>query len=285
MPDRPMLLPDHPPGAEQSLETARRIGLPVLPPAEGPAAQPSCSPESVAVPLDVVAGAARIRGEVRVSTGPTTPADLLPLLRSLTDAIVGSAAQAAVAQGQTISCKKGCGACCRQLVPLPPTEARRIRDLVNELPQPRRSEIQARFAHARSRLQQAGLLEDLLDLGRVSKEQRREFALEYFRQGIPCPFLEEESCSIHPDRPLVCREYLVTSSAEHCARPTAETVRCVPLPARASKALARLDNDRPAEPERLVPLVLAPEWADAHNEDGPARPGPELLRDFLGHLS
>jgi Fe-S-cluster containining protein len=285
MPDRPILLPGHPPGGEQSLQTARRIGLPVLPAVEGPAAQPRCSQESVAVPLDRVAGAARIQGEIQVTTGPTTPADLLPLLRSLADAIVGSAAQAAQAQGQTISCKKGCGACCRQLVPLPPTEARRIRDLVKELPQPRRSEIEARFADARSRLQQAGLLEDLLDLGRVGKERRREFALEYFRQGIPCPFLEEESCSIHPDRPLVCREYLVTSFAEHCARPTAETVRCVPLPVRASNALARLDNDQPAEPERLVPLVLAPEWADTHAADGTGRPGPELLRDFFGHLS
>jgi Fe-S-cluster containining protein len=193
--------------------------------------------------------------------------------------------QAALAQGQTISCKKGCGACCRQLVPLPPTEARRLRDLVNELPQQRRSEIQARFADARSRLQQAGLLEDLLDLGRVRKERRGELALQYFRQGIACPFLEEESCSIHPDRPLVCREYLVTSAAEHCARPSAASVRCVPLPVRASRALARLDNDESAEPVRLVPLVLAPEWADAHAEEVAARPGPELLRDFFGHLS
>ena len=34
---------------------------------------------------------------------------------------------------------------------------------------------------------------------------------EYFQLGIPCPFLEEESCSIYHDRPITCREYLVTS--------------------------------------------------------------------------
>jgi Fe-S-cluster containining protein len=235
--------------------------------------------------LDLVAGAARIRGEVRVTTGPTTPADLLPVIRSLAEALVGSAVEAARAQGHAISCEKGCGVCCRQLVPIPPTEARRIRDLVHDLPEPRRSEIRGRFTDARRRLQQAGLLEDLLDLGRVSKERRTEFGLTYFRQGIPCPFLEEESCSIYAERPLVCREYLVTSSAEHCARPTAETVRCVPVPALASKALARLDSNQPAGPARLVPLVLAPDWADAHSEDLPARPGPELLRDFFGCVS
>jgi hypothetical protein len=35
--------------------------------------------------------------------------------------------------------------------------------------------------------------------------------VRYFLQGVACPFLEAESCGIHPDRPLACREYLVTS--------------------------------------------------------------------------
>src|SRR5262249_44102212 len=160
------------PGREHSRQLAQRIGLPVLPAAEGPAAQPGCSRESVAVPLDVVAGAARIQGEVRISKGPTTPADLLPLLQSLADALLRPAGRPAVAEGARVAGKHGGGAGRRLLVPPPPTGARRIRDLVNKLPQPRRSEIQARFADARSRLQQAGLLEDLLDLGRVGEERR-----------------------------------------------------------------------------------------------------------------
>jgi Fe-S-cluster containining protein len=248
--------------------------LPVLPAAE-----------SVAVPLDVVAGAARIQGEVRVSTGPTTPADLLPVLQSLTDAIVESTVQTVRAQGYTITCKKGCGACCRQLVPISATEARRLRNLVNELPEPRRSEIQARFRYAQRRLQQAGLLTNLLDLGHETKEQRQALALDYFYQGIPCPFLNEEACSIHPDRPLICREYLVTSVAAHCARPRPETVRRIAIPTQVSKALLRLESDPPGKTERMVPLVLALQWADAHPEDWPVRPGPELLGDFFAQLA
>jgi len=34
-----------------------------------------------------------------------------------------------------------------------------------------------------------------------------------------------------------------------------------------------------------VPLALAPEWADAHPESTPPRPGPELLKELLGHLA
>ncbi len=44
-------------------------------------------------------------------------------------------------------------------------------------------------------------------------------ARRYFHLGIACPFLEDESCSIHADRPISCREYLVTSPAVNCADP------------------------------------------------------------------
>ena len=49
--------------------------------------------------------------------------------------VVGVAVEDAVAEGETISCKKGCGACCRQLVPISQVEARRIRDLVEAMPE------------------------------------------------------------------------------------------------------------------------------------------------------
>jgi Fe-S-cluster containining protein len=239
----------------------------------------------VTVPLDVPLAAGRLRGAVQVPSGPATPRDLLPVLQGLADAIVGSAVQAAETRGQTISCKKGCGACCRQLVPLSPTEARRLRDLVNGLPEPRRSAVLARFADARERLEAAGLLEQLYHPERLPAEHRQAFGMEYFRQGIPCPFLEDESCSIHPDRPLICREYLVTSPAEDCARPSAAAVRCVPLPGRASRAATRLGAGAAPAAGRWVPLVLALGWADAHPTEPPARPGPEVLREFLGHLA
>jgi Fe-S-cluster containining protein len=237
----------------------------------------------VTVPLDVPLAVGRLGGAVQVPAGPATPRDLLPVLQGLTDAIVGSAVRAAEARGQTISCKKGCGACCRQLVPVSETEARRLRDLVNDLPEQRRSAVLARFADARERVEAGGLLEQLRHPERLPAEQRKAFGLAYFRQGIPCPFLEEESCSIHPDRPLICREYLVTSPAEHCARPSAAAVRCVPLPGRVSRAATRLGAEPAAG--RWVPLVLALEWADAHPTEPSARPGPELLRELLGHLA
>src|SRR5262249_15943606 len=152
-----------------------------------------------------------------------------------------------------VSCKKGCGACCRQLVPVSQVEARYLRDLVEQLPEPRRSQIRARFDEARRLLAQSGLLDKLFHTDQWTEEEYNAVGRDYFQQGIPCPFLEEESCSIHPDRPITCREYLVTSPAGNCAQPTSGAVRTIPFPFKMWWALARFDP-LPAD-TRYVPWV------------------------------
>jgi Fe-S-cluster containining protein len=208
------------------------------------------------------------------------------MVQSFTDAVVEASVTATEEQGQKISCKKGCGACCRQLVPIAETEARHIRDVIAALPEPRQTEIRARFTEARRRLEAAGLLEKLLHTDQQWVEgESVSFGLQYFRQGIPCPFLEEESCSIYADRPIACREYLVTSPAENCARPTAETVQCIKLPLKVWTAVARCDKVPPsARFIRWAPLILAPEWAETHAEEPPPRPGPELLKELFEYM-
>jgi Fe-S-cluster containining protein len=208
----------------------------------------------------------------------------LPLYRSLAESFVAAAVANATDEGRTVSCRKGCGACCRQLVPISELEARRIGEVVAELPEPRRTQVRARFEAARARLDAAGLLELLEQPGRIPAADARTFGLRYFTQGIPCPFLEDESCSIYEERPIACREYLVTSPPENCARPTPETIDCVAVPAQVSRAIRWLTADAGAPRASWVPLILAPHWAAAHPHE-PPRPGPDLLRELFGRLS
>jgi Fe-S-cluster containining protein len=225
-----------------------------------------------------------LEAAVPVPTGPARPRVLLPVIQQLTNALVGMGESLVAGRGETISCKAGCGACCRQLVPVSETEARHLRDLVEVMPEPRRAAVKARFADALKRVAGAGLLDPL--------ERRAEGAvtsavgLDYFRLGIPCPFLEDESCSIHPDRPLSCREYLVTSPAEHCTAPTRDNIRRVPTPGFAMSAFATLDGPQPGgKGVRWVPLVLALEWAGANPEPPAAETGPDLFARFMRVLT
>jgi Fe-S-cluster containining protein len=205
------------------------------------------------------------------------------MLRDLTDEVVSRAVRASEARGAPISCKAGCGACCRQLVPISQTESHTIRELVEDLPPERRAEIERRFSAAREKLDAAGLLETALDPTRLegaSAEAFEAFHMRYFHLKIPCPFLEEESCSIHPERPLICRQYLVTTPAEACAAPSAETISKVPLAANVDDALTLATGDRRSKLE-WVPLAVALEWSKLHPEEEEGVPGGELLGQTL----
>src|SRR5262249_10382841 len=200
-----------------------------------------------------------LRAKLTVPAGPTQLIQLLPLIRSLSDHVVNATAQTLEEQGRKISCKKGCGACCRQLVLISEVEARRIDELVQELPEPQRTLVRARFAEARRRLEEAGLLDQLSRAEEWTDQLYQGLATDYFQLRIPCPFLEDESCSIHPDRPITCREYLVTSPAPNCAQPSPETIERVRLPLKVFNALARMEVPESTHfLERYVPLILAP---------------------------
>jgi Fe-S-cluster containining protein len=251
------------------------------------ATDPGPGSETITANAVLNLGTARVRVSMTVPKRPVALGDLLPILRSLAGAIVDQAVATETAEGKTISCRKGCGACCRQIVPLTEIEARQIRDLVEALPEPRGTEVRNRFAAARRRLEESGLIEKLVHPERFSDDElrHRDLGLDYFRLGIACPFLEEESCSIHPERPIACREYLVTSDARHCAEPSLETVQVVPLPGKVSTAVTLIGVDAARRFTRWVPLILALEWAETHPDELPPRPGPDWLRDLFFRLT
>lgn len=182
----------------------------------------------------------RVAGSVPGGECATT--DLVPLLQGLANAIVAAASRQSAA-AKTISCGPGCGACCRQLVPISLTEAAYLRDVVLPmLPEDHRQRVVHRLAEAAATLRKSQLLQVLRELPDEPDPARRQaVGLRYFLTGIPCPFLEEESCSIHPQRPLACREYLVVSPAAHCARPDHGGIEPVVIPRKPSHAMIQLD--------------------------------------------
>lgn len=247
------------------------------------------SPDALAqVTATLALGEHRLNLTVRVPAGPTRLDELMPLLQILSDEVVRTAEEQTAREGRPVSCRKGCGACCRQLVPISPVEARHIAHLVESMPPARRHVVRERFAAARRRLEAAGMWQKLLERATWPEETVSALGLEYFRLGIPCPFLEDEACSIHPQRPLTCREYLVTSPAEHCAAPTAETVHWLPLPAKVWVAAARCEprGEGPASAYLpWVPLIQALDWAAEQVPPPAEHPGPELVRRVLAALA
>lgn len=233
--------------------------------------------------IGLTVGGERLQLRITAPTGPADPGKLLPEFQKVANAVVDVAVRQAEAQGLAVSCRKGCGACCRQLVPISESEARQLRALITSLPSARKAEVFGRFAAARQRLEKAGLLARLHAPGELDDRAVVSLGLQYFALGIACPFLEAESCSIHPQRPIACREYLVTSPAENCARPGTAPVVGVQLPAKVSQAVRRLEADG-ATP-RWVPLIIAPEWAEAYPAGRPRHTGLKLVEMLFSVLA
>src|SRR5579884_4306054 len=86
-----------------------------------------------------------VEGAVEVPEGRVARRALLPVLQRLTDAVVGVAGQRVADEGRSVSCAKECDACCRQMVPISPTEAYGLAELLNSMETSRAQKILARF--------------------------------------------------------------------------------------------------------------------------------------------
>ena len=214
-------------------------------------------------------GEGRLDASIAVPTGNVNFTQFLPVLHTLESALIDSAARLVEESGQKISCRAGCGACCRQMVPISIFEAEALGQWVRTLSATRQDELRARFHRVLLALKDSGILQHVASGDWFEDpESMLETAIDYFRQGMPCPFLEEESCSIHSIRPLKCREYLVTSPAELCKEPSKSRITAVELPMKLSAVLYRMGGEIEANGRGWIPLIFLFAWMESGAEPG-----------------
>ena len=206
--------------------------------ARGPGPSGQLKPATLEIDLQTRFG--RVKGNLSVPPGSVRLAELAWNSMAIDERLIGMAVAAESRQGRQVSCKKGCGACCNQAVPLSPAETWMIADVVASLPPDRKAQTLARFAAAKERLMEAGFGDRSLE--RAGEAEVLKLGLDYFRLGIPCPFLVDASCSIHPNRPSACREFLVSSPAENCSDPGSLEIRSIPTAANLTEALSKLSR-------------------------------------------
>ena len=232
-------------------------------------------------------GNASLNATVQLPAGHATPTQLLPIIQGLENTIIDQVSQEASAVGRPISCRAGCGACCRQMVPISLFEAEALSEWLQSLPEERQAAIRLRFQSALTALRHAGVLDTFLSGSwNLDEESCRQFAVDYFHVGAPCPFLENESCSIHPIRPLSCREYLVTSSPDLCRDPSVHAITGVMLPLRPSRAMFLIGRQIDQDRRGWIPLVFLLAFAERGVKPGDylSAPGPAIFRQFLDYL-
>ena len=143
--------------------------------------------------------------------------DALTLARREVDHRVSLTIRDAGRRGRTVTCRPGCAACCRQLVPVSTAEIHDLRQLVETWPIRRREALRSRAAAVRRALASAGLLELLEDPLGIPAGGHEALGRQYLEADIMCPFLEgQNTCGIYAHRPIACRAHLVTSPSQWC---------------------------------------------------------------------
>jgi Fe-S-cluster containining protein len=202
--------------------------------------------------------------KIELPNHPLRLAELIPILTAIPDAF----------DPGTVSCRAGCAACCRQLVPVSPPEAFYLASLVTP-------EVEAKFDEARERLDSSPLGR-ALNAPTISEARALEIALAYPRLRIDCPFLVEERCSIYDGRPMTCREYYVTTPKENCVMPSpGRPIKRVAVPIQLSEALSRVAAEMLGGEPQTIPLPRALAWAREHAAEDARTFAPDILTRAL----
>lgn len=217
--------------------------------------------------IDLPTRYGRVQGKLAVPPRPMRLAELAFNFLSMDERLISMAVAADAKEGNKVSCAKGCSACCNQIVPLSPAEAFMLFDMVRSFPPERRAHVLERFTKVRTRLETEGFGERY-QAPAANMDEMAEMGNSYQKLNLPCPFLEEDACSIHPNRPTVCREFLATTPAARCDDPSVHEVRAVPLAVSLTECLSKLSAMVIGGEPQVIPLTLALDWAEANQELG-----------------
>jgi Fe-S-cluster containining protein len=250
-------------------------------------AQPPNPQDTVTVEFSVAVGDGKFKATAVVPAGQTNLTQILPVIQSLDDSFIqGVSAQLAQA-GKPVSCKAGCTHCCHQLISLNIFEAEALAAWIQTLPETRQKQLADRFHKTLLKISAAELIDRMVDEDWfVESSTAKQLAVDYLYKRIPCPFLEEERCSIYPMRPLICREYMVTSPPVHCYDPVSLQTEPVRMPLYFSRTLHSIAAELEHDPRGWIPLVFLFGWmkANAHPGECITGDGPEVLYEFIKRI-
>ena len=221
----------------------------------------------------------KLRTKLRIPGEPMRLSDLARSVLHLDDEIVAMAVKKHLPVVGPPSCKKGCTSCCDQLVPISIPEAFLMHEIVSAMSNTRQEEVLTRVVAAEEILEELGI--DAHSLANSGDQSIRQLLVQYHRSGATCAFLENDACSIYTSRPAACREYLVSSPAENCAKVGETIVTRFPISIRMAHALsgvaARVLGGEPL----LLPLAFAINWAENNEEIGAQRFDGHMLVNLL----
>jgi len=202
--------------------------------------------------------------QVLVAEAPAALSDIVPLARSLSTLIARTVLADALTAGQNVPCRKGCSHCCKHLVPLSVPEAFRLSADLEALPPNRRRAVTDRFISNAQQLILAGPpdvpAETIRSEDGTTVSPTGACGRWYAECALTCPLADGDLCGLYDQRPIACREHMVTSDPALCEGFQPGRGRLLPMPVSMLDALVDLTSQVEATQPEAIIMSLAPAW-------------------------
>ncbi|MCY2925560.1 MAG: YkgJ family cysteine cluster protein [Planctomycetota bacterium] len=249
---------------------------------EEPTAQTAAArahPPSPGETLGLALGDCCLRLPLPAVDSRVTLSQLVAPARAICDQLVDHLRRQAGRHNRPISCRKGCSACCRYLVPLSVPEALL---LPTETPALTRPRAQGAFLAAARNLLRAGSPPALEGL--EPHQAQQAISDWYVHANVTCPFLANSCCQVYPHRPLACREHLALSNPDSCSPNALDPALLVACRISVTTALSDLAAELEGTGPEAVMLPLARLWWHENRRRNQTRYPAQLAIRRLGQL-
>ncbi|OQA02503.1 MAG: hypothetical protein BWY69_01056 [Planctomycetes bacterium ADurb.Bin401] len=167
---------------------------------------------------------------INVTGQEATLSDIVPAARKISDKIICAIMQGLNEDGINVPCRKGCCSCCSSLIPMPIPEVFRMREELLSMPNKSSNRILRRSINSAVRiLKKTNRSEYLKDFSKPGKNSLNDLNKWYGELHEVCPLLSGGVCMLYEQRPIACREHIVTGTAEMCRQDKLSKPNVVPV--------------------------------------------------------
>lgn len=186
-------------------------------------------------------------------------ADIVPAARTLSTKLALAVLSKLSKDGKFAPCRKGCSACCSYLIPLSVPEVFRLRQEVLAMPTDcGRAILRSCLGTAKQILDNMPKNFETNDPTKTNGQiQTRRLSRWYSGLKLFCPFLSDGLCTIYEQRPIACREHMVTGSALLCEAEWTDESQVIPMPVSIVECLGQLAAELEQSGIEAVMLPLA----------------------------
>ncbi|PKL49397.1 MAG: hypothetical protein CVV39_03050 [Planctomycetes bacterium HGW-Planctomycetes-1] len=204
---------------------------------------------------------------INVTAKNAALADIVPLARKLSTKLAAAFVANLREKGHFVPCCKGCSACCSSLIPLSVPEAFRLRKELLAMPSDVSNQIMRSCINTAEKILDKAQRTDRMEgFSKNSKPRISQINKWYGELKLPCPLLSKSLCTLYEQRPLACREHIVTGSSASCQIKSKCRPNVAIMPASVLETLGQLACELEQTEVEAIMLPLSFAWAQDNIE-------------------